>query len=153
MMCAHDAILRNKTGVYMPASVMIFVIDSHQVMATNESLALPSDDAQIGAMFDSHGNLKPILRKSAFGQILLGMHSGQRQAVDRRGNALLPGMKVTCVDNSLGGDTGSESTEWLAPGGTYEVESIHDEPHLVHPMITLRGFDNGPVFPERFEKN
>ena len=71
-----------------------------------------------------------------------------RQARDLNGIALQPGDSVILIDPSVGGD--SDELWDLKIMTEYEVDALHDEDHLLMPMILIKGSQAGPVFPERF---
>lgn len=75
---------------------------------------------------------------------------GERVALDCASNVLKTGDRVTCVDESEGGDSGLDFD--LQKGQKYIVDSVFDEPHSHAPMICLIDSESGPVFPERFKK-
>lgn len=74
----------------------------------------------------------------------------ERNAVDFDGVVLNPGDTIVVVNDNPGGDTDGLDMWDLVKGGTFIVDTIHDEAHLLLPMITLKGSTSGPVFPERF---
>ena len=71
-----------------------------------------------------------------------------RPALDLNGISLEPGDQVMLVDDANGGDM---DTSWdLTFAQKYTIDTLHDEDHLLAPMITLVNSQAGPVFPERF---
>lgn len=60
-------------------TLLIFNIDGHEIVTTEKTLSLPGHCDVIGFFFEPRGHIHKVLRKSAYGELLLKAAS-ERQA-------------------------------------------------------------------------